>query len=371
MKFKAIGLISAMYEPNGSFGSLLTRRSLATLPFGARYRMIDFPLSSLVNAGISTVGVIAPYYYRALIDHLESGRSWNLDKREGGLFIMPGTVFGTKNPQARFLIGDLVRNSRIFRNYETDYVVFMDTSCVMNVDVNKILEAHEKSGCQVTFLYKKGKLKGEVVNTVNFNVDAKGRVKEFLDSYDKTNNMFLGVFVVNRDFLMDTINGYNMFKNTDLIDLIKDSTNKISINAFEYKDYAERIDSVYDYYRVNMGLMDESISETNLFTDEMPIYTKVQDEVPCLYIGNAKVKNSIVASGCVIRGEVENCIIFRSVRIAEGSVIKNSIIMQHADIGRNVVLSDAILDKFVTIGEGKSLKGSADSPTIVEKGTNI
>ncbi|HAL18227.1 MAG TPA: glucose-1-phosphate adenylyltransferase subunit GlgD, partial [Spirochaetaceae bacterium] len=353
------------------FGSLLTRRSLATLPFGARYRMIDFPLSSLVNAGISTVGVIAPYYYRSLIDHLESGRSWNLDKREGGLFIMPGTVFGIKNPQARFLIGDLVRNSRIIRNYKTDYVVFMDTSCVMNADVSKVLEAHEKSGCQVTFVYKKGKLKDEIVNTVNFNVDAKGRVKEFLDSYDKTNNMFLGAFVVNCDFLMEMINGYNMFKNTDLIDLIKGSTDKISINAFEYKDYAERIDSAYDYYRVSMSLMDEPIADTNLFIDEKPIYTKVQDEVPCLYIGNAKVKNSIVASGCVIRGEVENSIIFRSVRIAEGSVVRNSIIMQHADIGRNVVLSDAILDKYVTIGEGKCLKGSPDSPTIVEKGTNI
>ena len=371
MKYNAIGLISAMYEPNGTFGSLLARRSLATLPFGARYRMIDFPLSSMVDAGITTVGVIAPYYYRSLIDHLESGRSWNLDKREGGLYIMPGTVFGTKNPQARFLVGDLVRNSRIFRNYNTDYVVFADTSCVMNADMNKILENHVKSGCQATLLYKKGRIRSEVVNTINFNVGSDGRIKEFLDSYDKTNNVFLGIFVVNRTCLMEILNAYSVFKNTDFIDLLIENFPKLTINACEYNEYAERIDSVYDYYNVNMGLMDESISQTNLFCDERPIMTKVQDEVPCLYIGNAKVRNSIVASGCVIRGEVENSIIFRSVHIAEGSVVRNSIIMQHGEIGRNAVLSDVILDKYVTIGEGKSLKGSSSSPTIVEKGTNI
>ena len=175
MNNNAIGIISAMYSPKSDFGNLLDKRTIATLPFGARYRLIDFSLSMYVNSGIKSVGIIAPFFYRSLIDHVGAGRTWNLDRHIGGLFIMPSTVLGVKDDFSRFVVGDLLSNSRILKENNSDYIVFSDASAVINFDLNELIDAHIKSKSQATFLYSKSV---ESENHLTFEIDNNSRVSK-------------------------------------------------------------------------------------------------------------------------------------------------------------------------------------------------
>lgn len=365
MSEKAIGIISANYQIEG-FGPLLKNRTLSTLPFGARYRMIDFALSNFTNAGIHTVGVITPYYYRSLLDHISDGKPWDLARVHGGLFILPGTVYGEGMGKNRFPLKDLIRNQRILRSGDAKTVILCDTSCVLNADLNAFVEAHEKSRCRVTFMYKKMQSQpGRAVLGIE-----NGFVKSIEESGGAEGDVFLGVMAISRDYLLELLEDYATVDYLDIFTVFRLDLGRHRINTYEFGAYAGLVDTIEDYVRISGELITQKTS-MELFEGERPIYTKPQDAPPCRYKKGASVKNSIIASGSVIEGTVENSIIFRSVTVGKGAVIRNAIIMQHSRIGENAVVENAILDKNVTVGSEKKICGTPEDYVVLAKETIV
>ena len=171
---KAIGLISANYG-SSEFGALLENRTLASLPYGGRYRLIDFALSNMANAGITTVGVIAPVNSGSLIDHIGVGNPWSLGRKRGGLFTMPGSVFGMQRFGSRFLMRDLIKCEDLYTKDEADYVIMSGSSDVCNIDYVPLIDAHEKSGKSITMVYKKVP-RGEEFQGYFLDIDENGKV---------------------------------------------------------------------------------------------------------------------------------------------------------------------------------------------------
>ena len=365
MSEKALGIISANYGAAG-FGPLLKNRTLATLPFGARYRMIDFALSNFSNAGIHTVGVITPYYYRSLMDHIGAGKPWDLDRNRGGLFIMPGSVYGEDMGKNRFPLKDLIRNRRILVSGDEETVILCDTSCVLNADLKDFIRAHEKSRCRVSFLYKNMRsCPGRCIMGIE-----NGMVKTIEEGDGAEGAVFLGIMAISREYLLKLLEDYAAVDYLDIFTILRLDLGKHRIHACEFTAYAGLIDTLKDYERVSAELIAQKTAK-ELFESERPIYTKPQDLPPCRYKKGASVKESIIAAGSVIEGTVENSIIFRSVTVGKGAVVKNAIIMQHGSIGEGAAVENAILDKSVTVGAGKKICGMPDDVIVLAKETKV
>ncbi len=366
MTGKALGIICASYNDT-AFKQLTESRSVATLPFGGRYRLIDFPLSNMVNSGIGTVGLIAPRLYVSLMDHVGDGKPWGLSKKEGGLFILPGTVYGERNMHSKFLLRDFIRNRKILDKEKADYVIVCDAGKVMTIDFSDFLDSHIKSGCPISFLYKEVRSKRP---GTYLKIKKNGQLAQFRQPGEDSKKLFLDCFIIDRKYFLDFIRWYDSFDHQDIIDIIRDRLRTFKINTFEFKDYCGVIDSIDDYRAVSMDLLHAPVRKS-LFESDMPIITKPQDEAPTIYRKSAKVSSSLVASGCVIEGVVENSIIFRDARIAKGAVVRNSIVMQHFTIEEGAVVDNVICDKYVTITKGSILTGGKNGPSIVGRDKEV
>ena len=365
MKCNAIGVISANYT-NEQFGRLTEKRPIASLPFGGRYRLIDFPLSNMTNSGMTTVGIITPNYYRSILDHVGVGKPWGLARNTGGLYLLPGTVYGTRERGARFLLKDMMRNKAYFERAKEDFVVFMDASKVMNFEMKPFIKAHEESGHDVTLLYvKTDNHKGAHYLTMDENT---GEVTKITGEKEYTENRFLDAMIMSREFLMSLIEWYGARSNMDLLDIISLNIERFDVGSYEFKGYVGIISDVTDFMKVNMELLNSDIRKELFGNEERIICTKVNDAPPALYEPGAKVKNSLVASGCIIEGTVENSIIYRSTHIKPGAVVKNSVVMLHTVIGENAYIDNLICDKYVTVSDGVHISGGMQRPLIAGKG---
>lgn len=365
MSIRALGIISANYEGKG-FSQLTLKRTDATIPFGGRYRMIDFALSNMVNSGITTVGLITPYYYRSIMDHVGVGKPWGLARKIGGLFVLPGSVLGERSKGSKVILKDLIRNRRILDSCEAEYVVISDASTIMNLDYQPYIEAHEKDGNTVSVLYKKEE--GDE-QAIYFRENKKtGLVNEILfPGQADGDKRFLGVIIVNRQYLLDILEWFAAADNEDIVEIFSHELKKIRMKAYEVKCYSMVIDDIKDFKKANADLLDHEV-RTELFEQEnYQIFTKVQDEAPTIYKKSASVKKSLVAAGCVIEGTVENSIIFRSVHIKKGAVVKNSIIMQGSIIETNATVINAVCDKYSHVGRKAHLEGGTDLPAVLGK----
>ncbi len=361
-----LGIICANYNDE-VFGDLTKTRSVATLPFGGRYRLIDFALSNMVNSGFGTVGLIAPRLYVSLMDHVGDGKPWGLAKKSGGLFILPGTVYGSRNMHSKFLLRDFIRNRKILDREKADYVLICDAGKVMNIDFTDFIDAHIKSGCPISFLYKevKGKHSGTYLK-----LKKNGHLAQFRQPGEDSHKLFLDCFIMDRRYFLDFIRWYDSFDHQDIIDIIKDRLSQFTINTWEFKGYCGIIDDLDDYRRVSMDLLHAQIRKS-LFEGDLPIITKPQDEAPTIYRKGAKVTSSLIASGSDIAGTVENSIIFRDAKIAKGAVVRNSIVMQHFTIEEGAVIDNVICDKYVTVTKGSAVAGGKRGPMIIGTGKEI
>ena len=366
---KTIGLISANYTST-EFGELLDNRSLASLPYGGRYRLIDFALSNMTNSGITTVGVIAPYNSGSLVDHIGIGSPWSLGRKSGGLFIMPGSSYGLQSFGSRFLLRDLIKVRAFFERDDADYVIMSDSSDVCNIDFRPVIEQHEKSGCPVTMLYKKVP-KGEEYYGYFLDIDESGRVKSIQEEGFAWANYFADCFIVDREYMIDFLNWYETLEYMDVIQIMKDNMDTLDIDTYEFKGYLGKIKNPVDFIKVNQDMTDYDIRNEVFCNSERPIFTKAQDEAPVFHYPSADVRNSLVSAGCRIEGRVENSIIFRSVNIGKKAVVKNSVIMMHGEIGDGVVLDHVIADKYVTITGGVKIYGTKDAPVVIGKEKTI
>ena len=366
---KTIGLISANYG-SSEFGALLENRTLASLPYGGRYRLIDFALSNMANAGINTVGVIAPVNSGSLIDHIGVGNPWSLGRKKGGLFVMPGSVYGMQRSGSRFLMRDLLKCDKLFYKDDADYVVMSGSTDVCNIDYVPLIEEHARSGRAVTMVYKKV-ARGEEFHGYFLDIDESGKVTGINTSAFGWSNYFADCFIINRDYAIDFLNWYSALEYMDMIDIMRDNMDTMDIGAFEFRGYLGKIKDAWEFLKVNQAMTDYDIRNEVFCNPERMIYTKAQDEAPVFHYPDAEVRNSVISAGCRIEGRVENSIIFRSCHIAKGAVVRNSVIMMHGTIGEGAVLDNVIADKYVTINPGVKIYGGEREPVIIGKDGKI
>lgn len=369
---RAVGIIFSNIHDN-CVPELVRVRTLGSIPFGGRYRLVDFPLSNMVNSGIDTIGIITKNNYQSLMDHVGSGKDWDLARKDGGLIILPpfGDLGNDKLYTSRLEALKGITNF-LFRADE-EYVVLSDCDNVCRINFNDVIEEHIRNRADVTLVYKN--CKAEELDNFAFN-DLKISDKRVVGvdykvpEKGKTINAFSNIFVLKRTLLinivMDSIShNYSHF----MSDIIAKNLKSMNICGYELKGFYAGITSLQAYYDSNMKLLDEN-NRKELFGDRS-VFTKVRDSAPTKYGNYAIVKNSMVADGCQIEGEVENSIIFRNVKVARGAVVKNSIIMQDTVIGENSFVNCLITDKRVIIRDKKVLSGSENHPFYIGKGTMI
>lgn len=368
----AMGIIfSNMHD--AKLKELTANRTMASVPFGGRYRLIDFTLSNMYNSGITKVGVITKHNYQSLIDHLGSGKEWDLSHKREGLYILPPfsratTGVYTGRIEALAGISEFIRRS----NYET--LILSDCDAICNLDFTPVLQMHLQKHADITAIYKRrGVEYGAHADAVAYGVDESGRVTSVTinPSVSGDANVGMNMWVVQKAFLERVIaQAVSSGESSWTRDILQKLYRSISFYAWEFTGYAAQINSMSDFFSANTDLLRNDVRR-ELFFKYGHIFTKVRDEVPAKYCADAVVSNSLVADGCVIEGTVEDSILFRGVHIGRGAHITHSLIMQGSDVGAGTTLGSAIIDKDVTIRENRKLMGYDTYPIYVGKGSIV
>jgi glucose-1-phosphate adenylyltransferase len=374
MTSNAFGLIYTG-ETNPLLRDLALSRSVAAVPFGGRYRCIDFILSDLVNSGVTSVGLIAQKNYHSLMDHLGSGKEWDLHRKREGLFMLP--PFMTKENTGLYRGSvDAIRSCLGYvRRNPQQYVIYTGSHTIFNMTFDEMLARHIETRANITMLYNEVDLTADDEQNLDLRLmlDDDGRVTEmeFNPFTPRSTHRSCDLMIMDKlllEYLVEEAFSRGDYDFTRDILLKKCGT--LRIMGFRYDGYVARLDSVNDFFRHNLALLEAPVRK-DLFNPDHPVYTKVKDEASAKYGENASVKNAMVADGCQIDGTVENSIIFRGVTIKSGAVVKDSIIMQAVSIGENCRLDHVILDKGVVIRDGRTLNGYEGFPIILKKGTTI
>jgi len=371
VNLNAMGIVfSNMHD--SAIPELTGHRTMASVPFASRYRLIDFVLSGMTLAGVQNVGVIVKKNYQSLLDHLGSGREWDLARKRGGLTIFPPSGESGYNYHGR--IGALHGILPYIEDAKEKYVILADCDVVCDLDYAALIEHHIESGADVTIAYTKEKMTPALAkNNVSLALAPSGRVRELLINDPQTGkrNLSMGIMVLGREQLIDIVRtgaakGMVKFEQ----DVLAKSLETMKVYGFEYAGYRSRIADMSSYFEANMQLLYlENLNR--LFPEARPVYTKVRDEAPVRYGLDCKVKNCIVADGCIVEGEIENCVLFRGVHVGKGAVVKNCILMQNTKVASGVRMDYVITDKDVSISEGQYLGGTKNFQVFVKKGSNV
>ncbi len=354
---------------------LVNERLMASIPFGGRYRVVDFVLSSMVNCGIDNISLIVRRNYHSLMDHLGSGREWDLARKNGGLNIIPPFAQKTVKlyngrVEAMASILDFLRSQK-----ET-YVVLADTNIIANFDFNKLIDRHIKTGADVTVAYTEDELPvsaklvhGQGMDLYyTIDMDEQNRVTYMYmnPTQDGITNFCMNYYVINRELLIDmitvaSVRGMQFFER----DMLAPHLDKVKVYGYKYDGYVARISDLKSYYDENMRLLDDE--NLDALFGPSTIYTKIRDDNPTRYIEGAKAENVLVADGCIIEGEIENSILFRGVQIGKGAKVRNCILMQDTVIEAGADVEYVITDKKVTITADKELRGTDSFPVYIAK----
>ena len=364
---KTVGLITANYS-NEAFTQLTHFRTLASLPFGGRYRLIDFALSNMVNSGINKVGIISPYNSGSLIDHIGAGKPWSLNKKHEGLFMMPGAVYGLHGTGGKFLFKDIIVNRAFFeRSSNADYVIISSSTDVYNYDYSDLIAFHIASSNDATVMYKHVE-NAEEHWGYSISRNDEGLVESFDIGKNGSADFFMDCMIVNIEYMLKLIDSYSALEYMDIMEIFNIDNNRIG--TFRFDGYLGSINSIKDYLKVSKDLFDYDI-RNEVFNKDRTIYTKVQDDAPVQYMKGSYVKNSIIATGCKIEGTVEESIVFRSINIKKDAKVTNSVLMLYSEIGEGAVLENVICDKYVKVSPGAKIIGTPDNPIVLSKGSTI
>jgi len=358
-------------DSNNKLYDLTAHRAVAAVPFGGRYRIIDFILSCMVNSGISNVGVVTHSDYQSLMDHLGSGKEWDLDRKLSGIFIFPPNVRKDSVSKNNGTLDELYSITHYFRRSKEKYVVISESGIICNTLLDDAMDFHLSREADVTVLYNRmdtHKIK-ELTSFAALDVNQNGQVvsMNLNPRLPRTNMISMNVYIAKKALLETLVDesiadGYDDFES----DVLRRNLGNLRVFGFEYKGYVARIDTVRAYFKYNMDLLNRDVL-CELFDPDMPVYTKVKDEVPAMYGDNAKVENSLIADGCVIDGSVKNSILFRGVQISKNTAVSDCIIMQNSEVHEDCSLENVILDKDVIVRVGKKLAGQADYPVLIGK----
>lgn len=357
-------------------GELTSVRAVAALPIAARYRVIDFQLSSMVHTGIKNVGVITQKNYSSLMDHLGSGREWDLHGKQGLVMLPP---FLTRENMGVYsgLLDALKSNTTFLRMSPQKYIILTNSHTVYNMDYTDALVQHVKRGADVTMFYAHGPkatgTQGENDTYLSVNDDGLVTGMEIGSAVPTRDCASLKIYITQRELLLQLVeqgaaNGLHDFERDILQRNINDGS--LRVCGYEYDGLACQIDSIQSYFNFNMSLLDADVRRS-LFPSELPVYTKVRDDLPARYVEGSRCTNSLVANGCVIEGTVINSILFRGVKVAKNAIVKNSIVMQDATIQESAELDHCIIDKQSTICRNGRLIAPAAYPIVIAKNVVI
>ena len=362
-------------ENDARLRELTLIRAIAALPVAGRYRVIDFLVSSMVNSGMKNVGVITQKNYHSLMDHLGSGKEWDLHGKNDGLHILPPFLTRENIGVYAGTLDALRSNADYLTRSKQEYVVFSGSEIIYNAHLDEMVRCHKESGADMTVMYTRDPSMQRDEYGAYLAINEEGVVTdiEVEPTHPSLDMTYMEVVVMKREllrFLVDkaVAHGLHDFRRDVLLPMIQEG--KSTVNAWEYTGPCWRLDSVQSFFKFNMDVLNADVRRS-LFDKERPVYTKVRDDMPARYGENAKVVNSLVADGCVIEGTVENSILARGVCVAPDAHVKNCIVMQDGQIEKNVFTEYIIADKRVSIGEGNVLMGNAAYPVVIAKGSRL
>jgi len=369
MQTNIFGLIYAAEQQDSAMRDLVKQRSVSALPIGGRYRVIDFILSNMVNTGIRNVGVIPRKNYQSLMDHLGSGKEWDLSRKTDGLFILPPYDTYENTGSYHGLIDTIKGATAYVRRAKQEYCLISTSSLVYNTKYNNMMKQHIATGADITIMYNVEKA-GKTAGITALQMDETGRVVDFAPvptMQEGDVNACMECFLVKKDFLINLVeNAYNRREYRLMEDVLQNRLGEIKVYGYKFEGHVQRYTDVRGFFANNMEMLCPSVQD-NLFYSH-PVYTKAKDGAPTKYIGDAKVKNSLIGSGCLIEGELENCIVFRNVKIHAGAKLKNCIVMQGTEVFDGACVDSVILDKNVSVRPGANLVGHKDYPIVIPKG---
>lgn len=372
----AVGLIfSNIHDSN--IPELTKKRTLGSVPFAGRYRLIDFPISSMVNSGISKIGIVTHNNYQSLLDHLGNGKDWDLARRSGGIKILPPYISSFENAASNKYytsrLEALLGTVNFFNRCKEDYVVMSDCDVICNIDLNDVIEQHIRTEADITFVTKLTTPSlHETARVVE--CDADGNVTDIIDEKNMSRmaRVYINIMVVKRTYLLNVLEiaisrGYTSF----MQDIVRKNIGKETYKIYDYQGCYAHIGSMEGYFDCSMKLLDTTMRE-QLFGDRnRPVLTKIRNSAPTLYCEGAKVTNSVVAEGCVIEGTVENSIIFRGVHVGKGAVVKNCVLFQDTYVCSGADLNCVIADKNVMIKDNRRLSGHESMPFYIGKNMSV
>lgn len=370
---KVLGIILA--GGRGEYlGPLTQVRTSAALPVFGKYRSIDFTLSNMVNSGISKVGIITQYSPRSLMDHIGSGKEWDLDRKQGGVFILQ-PYYSPYNPSMGYkgTADAMFQNMNILRRGNEDYVLIGSGDHIFKTDLSEIFKYHVEVGADITVLTG-DKTRDFDANALSLLKCKDGRVIEWVEKKhsseisDQFDCVAFGLYFMNkfllRELLFSTVpNGENEFVKGIII------PNLASLNVREYRYHGYWRDikqSKNCYYRTNLDILNPEIRR-ELFYEHGPVYTKLKDLPPPKITGTASMSNSVIADGCLVGGKVEDSVLFRDTKVMAGATVRNSVLLEGCLVEEGAYIENVILDKYCTVRSGRSFTGETVDPTVIEK----
>ena len=377
MASSAAGIIFSSLN-NNTLSRLTSDRTVAAIPFACRYRLVDFCLSNLVNANISNISIVANYNYRSLMDHIGSGKDWDLARRESGInFISPfQTAFNAEGKMFSTHMEALKEMKKEYIDeFKEEYVVLMDSDQVANIDIADVIKSHIKTDASVTFVTTDVAPEYTAKHPQMMLSSVAGKVTQIAmsASYDERHpEHSIGIYVMKTTYLRRLVEEAEAFSLNSLSQLFLKNCKSSNYRTYKYSGFVASVSSFLDYYKYSMELAtNEKARESLLWKKEAPIFTRVHNSAPTRHTATAKVENSMIADECVIEGTVINSVIFREVKIEKGAVVKNCVLFHGTHVGKDAKLNCIVTDKDVKITDGVTLSGNDNMPFYVQKGRKI
>lgn len=367
-----LGLIIANAD-DGVLSEITGIRSMASVPFGGGYRLVDFVLSNMVNAGMAKVGVITDNNYQSLMDHIGSGKPWDLSRKTEGLYLLPPFNQEAVDNYNAGWIGALRNVANFLERSKEEYIFLTSCTYVANLDLSAVFAAHEAGNADITILTRSGKIPAlRDVLAIDGKDGARITGMHIADRNDGEGEFALSAVLIKKSLLQRLVGaafhkgGKSFEKNVLLQNL-----DRLNVCAYPVETFCPVLDSMKSYFDANFALLQPGNYDSLFCSPDRPVMTKVYEDMPAVYGLGSDVKNSLIADGCIIDGEVENCILFRNCRVEKDAVVKNSILLPGGFIGHGAMVNYCIMDKAVTLRSGKTLSGADTYPVFIGKNIQI
>lgn len=366
------------FDGNNDLRELSEHRPVASVPFGGRYRVIDFMMSNLVNSGCYQVAVLMRDKYQSLLDHLGSGKDWDLSRKRGGMFLLPPNAFAPKSSPLvtenyRTSLEALGSISDMLNKNKSEHVLICSADIVANIPLDEVMKEHKKSEADVTIVCTKNPEGGAF--DMFLDLSPRHEVEDIRNGDNmggKCKYKSMGIYIMKRKYLQSLLSDcvtHNLrsFERDAMQHVFKRGD---KVHGYVFDKYSAKIENVKGYFSASMDMLDKDIRD-QVFLKNRPILTKIYDETPTYYGEDAEVSDSLIADGSRIEGTVENSIIFRGCTIAKDAIVKDSIVLPNSSIGEGVELSYVVTDKGVTVRENRKMMGSATYPVAIAKNATV